>query len=137
MAALTTGQVAKAARVNVQTLRFYEREGILPEPRRTRAGYRQYTEETVRVVSFIKRAQELGFTLREARELLKLRAAGPSRRAAARKAAQAKVEDLDRRIRDLAAMRTALAGLVSECEHGDGAVACPILEALENRPPRP
>jgi MerR family copper efflux transcriptional regulator len=64
MAPLTTGQVAKAVGVSIQTIRFYEREGILPAPRRTASGYRQYTEETVRVVAFVKRAQELGFTAR-------------------------------------------------------------------------
>jgi MerR family copper efflux transcriptional regulator len=131
MTTLTIGQVARAARVNVQTIRFYEREGILAAPRRSRSGYRQYAGDTVRVVSFIKRAQELGFTLREARELLKLRAAGPARKQAVRKAAEAKVADLERRIRDLRAIKDALGHLVSECAHSGGGVACPILEALE------
>lgn len=129
--ALTSGQVAKAVGVNIQTLRFYERVGILAPPRRSRSGYRQYTDETVRVLSFIKRAQELGFTLKEARELLKLRAAGSARREAARKAAEHKVADIDRRIRDLSAIREALGGLLSTCACEGGAVTCPILEALE------
>lgn len=131
MATLTTGQVAKAVGVNIQTIRFYEREGILAPPRRSRSGYRQYTEETVRVLSFIKRAQELGFTLKEARELLKLRSAGPKQREGARKAAESKVADIDQRIRDLAAIKDALGSLLSACACHEGEVTCPILEALE------
>ncbi len=73
--ALSTGQVAKAGGVNIQTVRFYEREGLLPPPRRSASGYRQYTEEAVRIVTFVKRAQELGFTLREAKQLVRLRGA--------------------------------------------------------------
>ena len=70
---LKTGQVAKAAGVNVETLRFYERRGILREPGRGPSGYREYPAETVRIVRFIKRSQELGFTLEEIQELLALR----------------------------------------------------------------
>ena len=137
MVTLTTGQVAKAVGVNIQTLRFYEREGILAAPRRSRSGYRQYTDETVRILSFIKRAQELGFTLKEARELLKLRSAGPTQREAARTAAEAKVEDIERRIRDLVAIKEALGCVVTACACNGGAITCPILEALENRPNAP
>lgn len=89
--ALRTSDVAKAAGVNVQTLRYYEREGILPAPRRASSGYRQYGDEAVRIITFVKRAQELGFTLREAKELLRLRSAGPKRAPAARAAATAKL----------------------------------------------
>ena len=136
--ALRTSDVAKAAGVNVQTLRFYEREGILPAPRRTPSGYRQYSEEAVRIVSFVKRAQELGFTLREAKELLRLRSAGPKRASAARAAAAAKLDDIDAKLRDLAAIRSALTSLVDACACADGgAVRCPILEALEKDPKRP
>jgi DNA-binding transcriptional MerR regulator len=92
---LSIGQVAEAAAVNVQTLRYYERVGLVPAPKRSRAGYRQYTDEAVRVVSFVKRAQELGFTLKEIRELLKFRMAGVQRRDAVRAAATAKVADPD------------------------------------------
>ena len=129
---LRTGQVAKAAGVNIQTLRFYEREGLLPPPKRTASGYRQYGDDAVRIVTFIKRAQELGFTLREAKALLKLRNAGPARAAAARKAAEAKLRDIDERIRDLRSMREALSSLVATCVRKGGPACCPILEALEN-----
>lgn len=133
-----TGEVARAAGVNVQTLRFYEREGILPPPRRAPSGYRQYGDDAVRIVSFVKRAQELGFTLREAKELLRLRSPGPKRAAAARAAAAAKLDDVDQKIRDLTAIRAALASLVEACACADGGtVRCPILEALEKDPKRP
>ena len=70
---LTIGQVANAADVNIQTIRYYERRGLLPTPRRTHAGYRQYAHDAVARLRFIKRAQDLGFSLREIQELLRLR----------------------------------------------------------------
>ena len=130
---LRTSEVAKAAGVNIQTLRFYEREGLLPNPKRTAAGYRQYGPDAVRLVTFIKRAQELGFVLREVKELLKLRSAGPRRVDAARTAAQAKLGEIDHKIRDLMAMRAALSSLVSACTCFGSAVDCPIIEALEKQ----
>ena len=105
---LSIGQVADAAAVNVQTLRYYERVGLVPAPKRSRAGYRMYGEETVRVVSFVKRAQELGFTLKEIKELLKFRTAGLQKREAVRAAATAKVANIDARIQDLTSIRAAL-----------------------------
>ncbi|WP_437934493.1 MerR family transcriptional regulator [Sorangium sp. So ce341] len=75
--AFRPGEVGKAAGVNIQTLCFHEREGLLELPKRTAAGHRQYSDETIRTAAFIKLAQELGFTLREPKELLKLRGAGP------------------------------------------------------------
>ena len=132
--ALSTGQVAKASGVNIQTVRFYEREGLLAAPRRSASGYRQYTDDAVRVVTFVKRAQELGFTLREAKELLRLRALGPRRAEAAKSAAEAKIRDVDEKLRDLTAMRAALASLVDSCRRAGGPIRCPILEALEKAP---
>lgn len=130
---LSTGELAKAAGVNLQTIRFYEREGLLPAPKRTLSGYRQYGDEAVRIVRFIKRAQELGFTLREAKELLKLRSAGPKRAAMARLAAESKLIDIDEKIRDLTAIRAALSSLVETCACAGGPLSCPILEALEKK----
>jgi Cu(I)-responsive transcriptional regulator len=135
--ALSTGQVAKASGVNIQTLRFYERKGLLAPPRRSASGYRQYGEDAVRIVTFIKRAQELGFTLRDAKELLRLRAPILRRAAAAKTVAQGKLHDIDERIRDLSAMRAALASLVESCTGSDAAITCPILEALEKSSPGP
>lgn len=130
---LTIGQVASAAGLNVQTLRYYERVGLLPSARRSRAGYRQYTDETVRVLSFVKRAQELGFTLREIKELLALRRAGAQRRDAVRAVATAKVADIEQRIQDLVAIRGALSSLLESCSCQRSTPSCPILEALEKK----
>lgn len=132
--ALSIGQVATAAGVNVQTLRYYERVGLMPAPRRSRANYRLYNDETVRMVLFVKRAQELGFTLREVKDLLKLRTVGPAKRDAVRAAAEAKVADIDSRIQDLVAIRAALASLVRTCSCVKSTPTCPILEALEKKP---
>lgn len=130
---LSIGQVASAAGVNVQTLRYYERVGLLPAPRRSRAGYRQYTDDSVRVLSFVKRAQELGFTLREIKELLTLRRAGSRRRDAVRAVAAAKVADVEQRIQDLVAIRGALSSLLDSCACQRSKPECPILEALEKK----
>ena len=129
---LTTGQVAKAVGVNIQTLRFYEREGIIAAPQRSRSGYRQYPEETVRIITFIKRAQVLGFTLKEAKELLKLRSARRKNRLKARDAAIAKIDDINARIEDLTAIRDSLGSLVAACKRDRKAITCPILEALDD-----
>lgn len=130
---LSIGEVAKAVGVNVQTLRYYERVGLLPTAKRSRSGYRLYTEETVRMLAFVKRAQELGFTLREVKELLKFRSAGLQRRDAVRSAAAAKVADIDARIADLTAIRGALSALLETCACQGTKPACPILEALEKK----
>jgi Hg(II)-responsive transcriptional regulator len=125
------GKVAAEAGVNVQTLRYYERRGLLPEPERGNSGYRAYDPDTVRLVRFIKRAQELGFTLREIEELIELRQS-PRRGAEVRAVAATKVVDIERRIRQLKAMRKALGGLVAACDSEGGTVACPIIEALDD-----
>ncbi len=125
------GEAAAQAGVNIQTLRYYERRGLLPEPERRSSGYRAYDPDTVGLVRFIKRAQELGFTLREIEDLIELRQ-GPRRGADVRAVAAAKVEDIERRIRQLKAMRKALGGLVSACDCEGGSLTCPIIEALDD-----
>ncbi len=125
------GEVAAGAGVNIQTLRYYERRGLLPEPERRESGYRAYDPETVRLVQFIKRAQELGFTLREIAELIELRES-PRRGTEVRSLAQAKIEDIERKMRRLRAMRDALRGLVEACDCEGGAPTCPIIEALDD-----
>lgn len=132
MAHVTIGEAARQARVNIQTIRFYERRGLLPTPARTASNYRTYTENAVRRVRFIKRAQELGFTLKEVAELLALRATTGSRVADVRRRAEAKVRDIDEKVRALAAMREALTSLVCECSETGAGEVCPILEALDN-----
>ena len=128
---LTIGQLAERARVNVQTIRYYERRGLLREPERTASNYRVYGGDTVRRVRFIKRAQELGFTLKEIAELLALRATRRSSCAEVRARSQAKMRDIDEKLRTLAAMRKALDWLVRECSGRGPVTECPILETLE------
>lgn len=130
---LRSGEVAKAANINVETLRYYERRGILKQPERTESGYRVYTHETVRVVRFIKRAQQLGFTLDECEELLLLRDDDSRACAEVRDAAQAKVEDIESKLRDLRKMKRALVALVKTCTEDASTRECQILDALDDR----
>lgn len=135
MASLTTGALARQGGVNLESIRFYEREGLLPKPPRTRSGYRVFTEESVRRVRFIKRAQELGFSLREIKELLALRFEPDTTCADVRERAETKLSDIDQKIRDLTRMKKVLARLTRACP-GRGTVnQCPILESLDSRNP--
>lgn len=128
----TIGQAAKAAGVNIETLKYYERRGLVPEPPRSSGNYRLYPHESVRIVRFVKRAQDLGFILNEIGELLSLRAGGDSATCGdVRAKAGRKLRDIEGKIRSLRTMEEALAQLVSQCS-GEGPVTlCPILEALE------
>ena len=127
---LLIGDVARRAEVNVGTLRYYERRGLLAEPDRSSSGYRLYTPEAVRIVRFIKRAQELGFTLSEIEKLLSLRDSEASCEEV-KDLAKAKVDAIGAKIRDLGRLRSALDGLVESCERGETDRECPILEAIE------
>ena len=129
--ALRTGELAASAGVNVQTLRYYERRGLLPEPGRLPSGYREYPPEAARRLRFIKRAQELGFTLREVAELLRLHDVQDASCAAVRSAAQDKIAGIDRKLQSLRAMKRALTELVESCSGQGAARRCPILESLE------
>jgi Hg(II)-responsive transcriptional regulator len=129
---LRIGDVAAKAGVNVETLRYYERRGILRSPTRSSAGYREYPSDTVRLIRFIKRAQELGFTLDEIEELITLRQTPTKRRNMVRELASAKLHAIDEKIARLNAMRDALSPLLEECACGAEAVMCPILEALDD-----
>lgn len=133
MKRLRTGQVAREAGVNVETLRYYERRGLLEGPARTASNYRLYPENAVRRVRFIKLAQELGFTLDEIKELLLLRASPKAGCADVRARATAKVADIDGKLRLLRSMRRALSKLIDECS-GTGPISvCPILESFDDR----
>ena len=130
-ATLTIGRLAQRAGVGVETIRFYEREGLLAPAQRRASGYRQYSDESVAVLRFIRRAKELGFTLKEIKSLLALRLDQTATRPQVRRAAAAKLADIESRIADLQRMHAALARLIDQC-HGTGALhGCPILEALE------
>jgi Hg(II)-responsive transcriptional regulator len=125
--------VAQRAGVHVETLRYYERRGLLKEPKRRPSGYREYAPDTVRLIRFIKRAQELGFTLGEITELLRLQEDQGASCAEVRAAAHAKVQDIERKIRSLGAMKRALDVLIRSCRRGGSTRHCPILEALDER----
>ena len=126
-----TRELAELAAVNPQTLRYYERRGLLAEPVRSAAGYRSYPPEAVRRVRFIKRAQELGFSLAEVETLLDLASGGPDPCDAVQALATEKISDLRRRIADLQALEAALARLVATCELPRGQRECPILYELD------
>jgi Hg(II)-responsive transcriptional regulator len=132
---MRTGEVAAEAGVNVETLRYYERRGILSKPQRTPSGYRQYPDEAVRVIRFVKRAQDLGFTLQEIEELLRLRENKRANCAAVRAAAETKIADVEARIASLRSMKRALGVLVAACADGR-ALTCPVLESLGEPPER-
>lgn len=128
---LSTGKLAQAANVNVETLRYYERRGLLPEPPRRDSGYRAYPPESVDRLRFIKGAQALGFTLEEIQELLELRVDEHATSGEVRSRAQDKVAQISEKIRALEEMRDALSHLIEQCS-GEGPMSdCPILEAME------
>lgn len=122
--------MAAQARVNPQTLRYYERRGLLPEPARSASGYRAYSPQAVQIVRFIKRAQDLGFALDDIESLLHLAEGGPEGCDATRSISVEKIADLDARIADLQAMRAALARLVATCEQPRNHRECPILAQI-------
>jgi DNA-binding transcriptional MerR regulator len=128
---MRTAQVARQAGVNVQTLRYYERRGLLPDPGRTGAGYRAYTADAVRVVRFIKRAQELGFTLAEVEVLLELAGGGPDNCSAAQQLADERIAELDGKIASLVAMRDSLGRLRDTCTRPRAVRECPLLHSLD------
>lgn len=124
---LTIGQAARAAGVSVETVRFYERQELIDRPDTPSAGYRRYDLAAINTIRFVKRAQDLGFTLREIKDLLTLHRDDC---AGARARAQAKLLAVEEKIRALQSMRAALLRLVQTCASDDGARPCPILDAL-------
>jgi MerR family mercuric resistance operon transcriptional regulator len=127
------GKVAERAGVGVETVRFYERMGLVERPRKPiDGGYRAYPAEAVDRIRFVRQAQRLGFSLKEVEELLLLRSDPSTECADVRERAQTKLDEVNRKIADLAGIRGVLEDLVHRCK-GDGPAAdsCPILEALE------
>lgn len=128
---LTIGQVARQTGVGVETIRFYEREGLIAQPARRSSGYRQYPPEAVRRVRFVRHAKTLGFTLKEIRELLELRVRPDSSCADVRTRVRVKIADIEARLLSLANMKAALTRLGARCR-GDGPTSgCPILDELD------
>jgi DNA-binding transcriptional MerR regulator len=127
---MRSAQAAAEAGVNVQTLRYYERRGLLPEPERLSSGYRAYGPAEVRVVRFVKRAQQLGFSLEEIESLLELAGGGPHSCDAARSLAADKVAQLEEKMASLTAMRDSLLQLVATCSLPPRERDCPLLDAI-------
>lgn len=131
METLSIGQLAKKAEVNIQTVRYYERRGLLPDPPRRESGYRQYSQSDLARLSFIKHAKELGFSLREIMELLSLRVDPNTTCTDVKKRAETKLVDVEDKILALQRIKEALTHLVGLCRGRGPTSECPILEALE------
>lgn len=132
MRTLTIGQAAKEAGVGLETMRYYEREGLLKQPPRRASGYRQYSEDVVKRIHFIKRAQELGFSLKEIAELLALRVDPKTPSIEVKRRAIAKLVDIERKVEELLRMKRALEQITQLCS-GEGPISeCPILDVLEH-----
>lgn len=132
METFSIGQVARQAGVGVETVRFYEREGLLEEPARRSSGYRQYPEEAIKQIRFIKRAQQLGFSLKEIAELLTLRVDGQTSCEQVKERAAAKLGEVERKMVELQRMRQALLQVASLCTEEGPKGRCPMLDALEH-----
>ena len=131
MTNLSIGQIAKRAGVGVETVRFYERQGLLEEPIRKESGYRKYDEEVVARLQFIRKAKELGFTLKEIKELLSLRFAPTTTCAEVKRRAEEKIADIEDKIRTLQRMKKALVRVTNACPGRGPTSECSILDMLE------
>lgn len=132
---MTIGKLAQSAGVGVETVRFYERKGLLAEPMRGESGYRQYRPGSLIRLRFIRQAKELGFTLPEIQELLSLRVSSTASCAEVQERIQAKLANIEERIRSLKRMKRALNGMAAIClSEALPTSECPILDALEKVP---
>ncbi|MBW2066153.1 MAG: heavy metal-responsive transcriptional regulator [Deltaproteobacteria bacterium] len=131
MGNLTIGQLARRAGVNLETIRYYERRGLIPEAPRNQSGYRQYSQEDVTRTKFIKRAQALGFSLKEVAELLSLRMEPGMSCGDVKARVDVKIEEVESRIKALEYVRKALLGLSERCTGRGPAGDCPFLKELE------
>lgn len=131
MTVMNIGKVAKQTGVTVETIRFYEKQGLIEEPQRSVSGYRQYPHETVKRVLFIQHAKEVGFTLKDIGELLALRREPGTSCTDIKVRATQKIEEVDQKIEDLTRIREALARMVMKCSGRGSLSECPILEELE------
>ena len=125
------GELAKRAKVNIDTIRYYERRQLLPWPERTASGYRDYAESDVKRLLFIVRAKELGFTLEEIKELLSLHT-GKTDCSHVKRIAKNKASEISSRMEDLSRIQHVLLELAEKCEQEGDDEACPILKSLED-----
>lgn len=133
MTTLSIGQIARQGGIGVETVRFYERQGLLEKPSRNESGYRQYPPEAVSRLHFIKKAKEVGFSLKEIKELLSLRLDETATCQDVRSRAEAKILDIEQKLQALTRMKQALTDLTNACS-GRGRVSeCPILQSFEKQ----
>jgi Cu(I)-responsive transcriptional regulator len=132
MNGLTIGRLAKQVGLGIETVRFYERQGLIEPPPRTNSNYRVYPEEEVTRLKFIKRAKSLGFTLSEIKELLFIRHDPHATKADIKNRTLAKINDIQQKITDLTRIKTALEHLASSCDGHGSLEECPILKALDS-----
>lgn len=130
MRLLTTGELARETGVNVETVRYYERRGLIMEPQRTESGYRQFPSETAQRIRFIKRAQELGFTLKEIEQLLSIADGDGSRCEDVYAFTTEKIKEIEEKIQHLQRLRTVLTELAEICPNAGPIAKCPIVESL-------
>jgi len=130
MKSLTIGRLAKRAEVNIETIRFYERRGLMPKPLRRESGYRQYSDADIARLRFIRRAKELGFSLKEILELLSLRVDPDTTCGDIKRRAEVKIVDMEEKIKALQRMKKALTKLASTCRGRGPTTECPIIEML-------
>jgi MerR family copper efflux transcriptional regulator len=130
MPSLTIGQMAREAGVGIDTVRFYERQGLLEAPPRRTSGYRDFPAESLQRLRFIRRAKALAFSLREIRELLALHASSATGCVEAAGRAREKIMAIEAKIRGLEAVRSGLEELAAACERRTTAERCPLLAAL-------
>jgi MerR family mercuric resistance operon transcriptional regulator len=128
---MTIGKVAKASGVAIETIRFYEKEGLLEPPARRTSGYREYEDTVVPRLLFIRRAKELGFTLGEIRELLALRLDRKASCGRVKQRTEAKIADIEAKMKSLGRMKRALGRLSAACDERAPTSDCPILNALD------
>lgn len=134
---LTIGKLAEKAKVNRETIRYYERRGLIPEPPRLESGYRQYPSDTVLRIQFIKRAKEMGFSLKEISELLLLKVDLNTTCDDVKKKTEKKIEEIEEKIKTLQKIKKALTKLTELCRGQGSKSECPILDALESEKIKP
>ena len=128
------GEIARRSGIGIETIRYYEREGLLQEPVRRPSGYRLFEESTVERLDYIKRAKELGFTLAEIRELLELSYSTNSHCVHIRARAEAKITDIEDKIRSLQRMKRSLGKIVQRCRCDNSAKRCPLVHKTTQAP---
>jgi DNA-binding transcriptional MerR regulator len=133
MTAMKIGEVAKRSGTGIETIRFYEREGLLLQPARRPSGYRQYDDSTIERLEYIRRAKELGFTLAEIRELLDLSFASQGCCEHIRQRAEGKVADIETKIRSLQQMKRSLNKILSRCRSKNVAEDCPLVHKTKRK----